>query len=241
MYKRQFPIRKPEQIVDILKEKGLPLPTKLMLEGDELPYTEYVRLAGLFPDAEVVNGTPLIRQARSVKTAIEIEMFRRCLLYTSLSTGKRSVNPRHQNNTELLLTIHLDYHRLFKADMTQEFRFFHRRLGVEEILIVDSVIHKGIDRKIAYAERSEVLEEVSSLTRVYTIIGQSGLHYHCLLYTSTIGKEETAIIYKEYRWPDSNHKFVQNQSFCYKINRNYHLKTTIYNFYSYICSQMITY
>lgn len=72
-----FPIRKPEQIVDILKEKGLPLPTKLMLEGDELPYTEYVRLAGLFPDAEVVNGTPLIRQARSVKTAIEIEMFRR--------------------------------------------------------------------------------------------------------------------------------------------------------------------
>ena len=49
--------------------------------------------------------------------------------------------------------------------MTQEFRFFHRRLGIEEILIVDSVIHKGIDRKIAYAERSEVLEEVSSLTR----------------------------------------------------------------------------
>ena len=93
-----------------------------------------------------------------------------CFIY--LSTGKRSVNPRHQNNTELLLTIHLDYHRLFKADMTQEFRFFHRRLGVEEILIVDSVIHKGIDRKIAYAERSEVLEEVSSLTRVYTIIGQ---------------------------------------------------------------------
>ena len=70
-----------------------------------------------------------------------------CFIY--LSTGKRSVNPRHQNNTELLLTIHLDYHRLFKADMTQEFRFFHRRLGVEEILIVDSVIHKGIDRKIA--------------------------------------------------------------------------------------------
>ena len=73
-----------------------------------------------------------------------------CFIY--LSTGKRSVNPRHQNNAELLLTIHLDYHRLFKADMTQEFRFFHRRLGVEEILIVDSVIHKGIDCKIAYTE-----------------------------------------------------------------------------------------
>lgn len=72
-----FPIRKPEQIVDILKEKGLPLPAKLMLEGDELPYTEYCRLASIFPEAEVVNGTPLIRQARSVKTAVEIEMMRR--------------------------------------------------------------------------------------------------------------------------------------------------------------------
>ena len=72
-----FPIRKPEQIVDLLKEQGLPMPAKLMLEGDELPYTEYCRLASLFPEAEVVNGTPLIRQARSVKTPIEIEMFRR--------------------------------------------------------------------------------------------------------------------------------------------------------------------
>lgn len=72
-----FPIRKPEQIIDLLKENGLPMPAKLMLEGDELPYTEYCRLASLFPDAEVVNGTPAIRQARSVKTHIEIEMFRR--------------------------------------------------------------------------------------------------------------------------------------------------------------------
>lgn len=72
-----FSIRKPEQIIDLLKENELPLPTKLMLEGDEIPYTEYCRLASLFPEAEVVNGTPLIRQARSVKTAFEIEMFRR--------------------------------------------------------------------------------------------------------------------------------------------------------------------
>ncbi|NCC10216.1 MAG: aminopeptidase P family protein [Bacteroidia bacterium] len=70
-------IRKPEQIIEILKEKGLPQPTKLMLEGDELSFTEYNRLASLFPHAEVVNGTPLIREARSIKTPMEIEMFRR--------------------------------------------------------------------------------------------------------------------------------------------------------------------
>ena len=49
-----------------------------MLEGDELPFTEYNRLAACFPETEVVPcGTALIRQARSVKTPMEIEMFRR--------------------------------------------------------------------------------------------------------------------------------------------------------------------
>ena len=71
-------IRKPEQISELLKEYGLPLPTKLMLEGDELPFTEYNRLAACFPEAEVVPcGTALIRQARSIKTPMEIELFRR--------------------------------------------------------------------------------------------------------------------------------------------------------------------
>lgn len=72
------PIRKPEQLPELIKECGLPAPTKLMLEGDELSFTEYNRLAACFPDAEVVScGTSLIRQARSVKTNMEIEMFRR--------------------------------------------------------------------------------------------------------------------------------------------------------------------
>lgn len=48
-----------------------------MLEGDELSWSEYNRLAAMFPGSEVVNGTPVIRQARSVKTEMEIEMFRR--------------------------------------------------------------------------------------------------------------------------------------------------------------------
>lgn len=72
-----FAIRRPEEILDQLKELGLPLPTKLMLEGDELSYTEYNRLANVFPDTEIVNGTPLIRQARSIKTPVEVEMMRR--------------------------------------------------------------------------------------------------------------------------------------------------------------------
>lgn len=72
-----FPIRKPEQILDLIKENNLPIPQKLMLEGDELSFTEYNRLAAIFTESEIVNGTPLIREARSVKTPVEIELFRR--------------------------------------------------------------------------------------------------------------------------------------------------------------------
>lgn len=72
-----FPIRKPEQMVDLLKENGLPMPAKLMLEGGELAYADYIRLAAIFPEAEVVNGTSIIREARSIKTPMEIELFRR--------------------------------------------------------------------------------------------------------------------------------------------------------------------
>lgn len=72
------PIRKPEQLPDLLTEQGLPLPQRLMLEGDELSFNEYRRLAACFPSAEVLPcGSALVRQARSVKTKLEIELFRR--------------------------------------------------------------------------------------------------------------------------------------------------------------------
>lgn len=73
-----MPIRKPEQLPELIQACGLPLPQKLMLEGDELSFKEYNRLAACFPEAEVVScGSSLIRQARTTKTEMEIEFFRR--------------------------------------------------------------------------------------------------------------------------------------------------------------------
>lgn len=75
------PIRKPEQLAGLLNECGLTLPKRLMLEGDELPFNEYTRLAACFPETEVLPcGTSLIRRARSVKTDMEIALFRRSAL-----------------------------------------------------------------------------------------------------------------------------------------------------------------
>lgn len=72
------PIRKPEQLPELIQQCELSMPQRLMLEGDELSYAEYQRLAACFPDAEVLPcGTKLIRQARTIKTPFEIETFRR--------------------------------------------------------------------------------------------------------------------------------------------------------------------
>lgn len=69
-------IRKPEQILEILKEKGVELPKALLLEADELPYSDYIRLENLFSFANCSNGSAIIRKARSIKTPFEIELFR---------------------------------------------------------------------------------------------------------------------------------------------------------------------
>lgn len=82
-------IRKPEQLPELIAECGLPMPTKLMLEGDELSFKEYNRLAACFPDTEVVScGTALIRQARSVKTELEIGLFRRSAIAHAAAYGQ---------------------------------------------------------------------------------------------------------------------------------------------------------
>ena len=71
-----FYIHKPEQIPGILQERGIKIPKRLMLEGDELSYSAYMRLSKIFSTSECLNGTPAIRQARSIKTPLEIELFR---------------------------------------------------------------------------------------------------------------------------------------------------------------------
>jgi Xaa-Pro aminopeptidase len=69
-------IRKPEQLPEILKKEGIKIPRKLMLEGDEMGHTEWTRLQACFSDAELVNGTALIRKVRSIKTNYEVEQIR---------------------------------------------------------------------------------------------------------------------------------------------------------------------
>ncbi|OJX89805.1 MAG: peptidase M24 [Paludibacter sp. 47-17] len=69
-------IRKPEQIVEFLNEKGMALPRNLMVEVDELPYSEVERLKMVFGVDKLSNATAAIRRLREIKSEYEIGLLR---------------------------------------------------------------------------------------------------------------------------------------------------------------------
>jgi Xaa-Pro aminopeptidase len=69
-------IRKPEQMADYFASQGLRLPGTLLLETDEVPYNECLRLLAVFASPATGNATTLMRQLRMIKTPWEIAQFR---------------------------------------------------------------------------------------------------------------------------------------------------------------------
>ena len=66
-----FFIRKVEQLAEILGGLNIEMPKKLVVEGDEISFGEWNRIASC-TGAELVNGSALLRLVRSVKTEFEI-------------------------------------------------------------------------------------------------------------------------------------------------------------------------
>ena len=71
-----FYIRKPEQIAEILLQQDIALPQALMLELDEMPYNDIVRLQSIFRPTETLNATTAIRSVRAIKSEYEIGQMR---------------------------------------------------------------------------------------------------------------------------------------------------------------------
>jgi Xaa-Pro aminopeptidase len=82
---RFFYIRKPEQIVEFLLEKGIQFPHTLLLEGDEISHGEWLRYEAIFHPQKTVNGTNMLRQVRSVKTDYEVALLIESARLQSLS------------------------------------------------------------------------------------------------------------------------------------------------------------
>ncbi|MDR2533480.1 MAG: Xaa-Pro peptidase family protein [Tannerellaceae bacterium] len=69
-------VRKPEQIVDHLASFGLRRPDKLLLEADEISYSDFLRLSEAIAPASTGNASAVVRASRTIKTPWEIEQFR---------------------------------------------------------------------------------------------------------------------------------------------------------------------
>ena len=71
-----IPIRKAEDIPGLLSKNKLEIPKRILLEADQMTYSEYVRLQAVFPNSETGNATPLLRKQRMIKTPWEIDQLR---------------------------------------------------------------------------------------------------------------------------------------------------------------------
>ncbi len=69
-------IRKPEQLLDVFHANSISVPESLLLEADELTYSEYSRIARTLQPANELNATSFIRRQRMIKTSWELEQFR---------------------------------------------------------------------------------------------------------------------------------------------------------------------
>ena len=63
-----------------LQELGLDLPRRIGMEFDVLPVQQFRRYQKLFPDAEVVDVSPLVRRVRSIKSDYELKIMQDCAL-----------------------------------------------------------------------------------------------------------------------------------------------------------------
>lgn len=100
-------IRKPENIAEILIQKGLPMPSSLGLELDLAPYSAVQRITKIFPEAKICNASGIMRQARAIKTDYEIE-----LIKTSgakhTETYSQIPNIYHPNMTDLEFQVEIE-------------------------------------------------------------------------------------------------------------------------------------
>lgn len=75
--KKIYHVRKPEEISTILANEGLPVGGRVALELDAMPYAEALRIAkAMGMDAPSENISPVLRNARAVKTACELSKLR---------------------------------------------------------------------------------------------------------------------------------------------------------------------
>lgn len=121
-------IRKPEQLPELFAEQGIPMPQHLLLEADELTYSNYMRLHAVFQAKETGNATAILRRIRSIKTPWEIEQFRISARQHAL-TYSEVVNCFRPGMTDLELQYAIE-HRMRRNGSMGLFRTFGANMDI---------------------------------------------------------------------------------------------------------------
>lgn len=106
-------IRKPEQIADELKARGVDLPKRIGFELEGISYLEAMRYAKAFGDAEMANCSAILSQARAVKTDFEIERLRESGM-RHCGSYRRIQGLYHEGMTDVELQIEIE--RVLRLD-----------------------------------------------------------------------------------------------------------------------------
>jgi Xaa-Pro aminopeptidase len=85
---RIFPIRKPEQIPDIINSCSAKMPENIFLETDDISFNEYTRLNSIFNFDRVENASAYLRKMRMIKSPWEISQLRKSAGLHSLTYSK---------------------------------------------------------------------------------------------------------------------------------------------------------
>ena len=121
-------IRKPEEIVGHLQQRGIPMPAKLFFETDSISYNEYRRYEKIFDPRVVCNGTQVLRGVRSIKTIYEIgRIMRSGVLHARLYERIPSLYRPGMTDTELSIEIERESRRLGSLGI---FRIFGQSMEI---------------------------------------------------------------------------------------------------------------
>ncbi len=103
---RVIVIRKPEQIPNLLQEAGLPLPKKILIEGEQLTLSAADRLKAAFNMPEFINISGKLRKIRSIKSEYELEQMRQSAkIHTKLYQLIPSLYRKGMSDLELQIEI----------------------------------------------------------------------------------------------------------------------------------------
>ena len=67
-----IPLTSPKKLPDLLRENGYPLPGSLGMELDVIPANLFLNYQKIFPESEITDISPSIREVRAVKSTYEI-------------------------------------------------------------------------------------------------------------------------------------------------------------------------